>query len=276
MDFFSDLDITLWGNTPEQKSWHVARPPVYFGIQYNHSGTLRLIKNGREYQVDGPHVFITHPFTDFEYGVVKNSHRHNCFICAAGERIQRYIKSGLLELDHNPPLIPVSNPEKFLQTMLTIQQMAAKNIVLPPRAVWLYEDLLLQIHEFCQTRKKLPLNHEPNLSDLIKRINHDPQLKWNFSAEARRNGVTLPHFRRLFKELTKLPPSQYVIQCRLARAANLLITTDHFLSEIAEECGFENQFYFSKLFKHHYFVSPREYRRQYSGRVVNNQQSGSV
>lgn len=271
MDFFSDLDITLWGNTPRQSSWHVAKPPVYVGIQYNHAGTLRLIKNGKEYIVDGPHVFISHPFADFEYGVIsKKFTRHNCFICAAGERIKKYVNSGLLELNHNPPVIPVTNPEKFLQTMLTIQQMAEKNIVLPPRAVWLYEDLLLQIHEFCQTRKKLPLNHEPHLSDLISRINKNPQLEWNFTIEARRNGITLTHFRRLFKELTKLPPAQYVIQCRLVRAANMLTTSDKLLSEIAEECGFENQFYFSKLFKRHYFVSPREYRRQYSGRTENN------
>ena len=99
-------------------------------------------------------------------------------------------------------------------------------------------------------------------------INADPHLDWNFSAEARRNGVTLTHFRRLFKELTKLSPTHYVIQCRLVRAANLLITTDLLLVEIAVECGFENQFYFSKLFKRHYFISPREYRRQFSGRGV--------
>ena len=92
MDFFSDLDITLWGNTPRQSSWHVAKPPVYVGIQYNHAGTLRLIKNGKEYIVDGPHVFISHPFADFEYGVIsKKFTRHNCFICAAGERIKKYV-----------------------------------------------------------------------------------------------------------------------------------------------------------------------------------------
>ena len=266
MDFFSDLDITLWGNTLQQSAWHVAKPPVYFGIQYNHSGTLRLIKNGREYLVTGPHVFITHPFADFEYGVVSGGVRHNCFICAAGKRIEKYIQGGLLELDRNPPLIPVATPEKFLQTMLTIQQMAEKNLVLTPRTVWLYEDLLLQIHESGTARKKLPLNHESYLTGLVAMIDENPQLEWNFTAEACRNGVTLTHFRRLFKELTQLSPTQYVIQCRLARAANLLITTDFLLAEIAVECGFENQFYFSKLFKRHYFVSPREYRRQYSGR----------
>ena len=268
MDFYSDLEITLWGSNPQHRLWHVAKPPVYYGIQYHHAGTLRLIKNDKEYLVSGPHVFITHPFADFEYGVGGGEVRHISFICAAGKRVERYIQSGLLELDHSPPLIPVANPEKFLQTMLTIQQLAGQSVVLPPRAVWLYEDLLLQIHENCEMRKKLPVNHKKHLTTLVSRINQAPQQEWDFAAEARKNAVTLTHFRRLFKELTRLSPTQYVIQCRLSRAANLLITTDFLLAEIAESCGFENQFYFSKLFKRHYLVSPREYRRQYSGRSV--------
>ena len=49
---------------------------------------------------------------------------------------------------------------------------------------------------------------------------------------------------------------------RVDRAAELLTTTDLPLAIIAMECGFQDQSYFTKVFKRYRRVRPLEYRKQ--------------
>jgi transcriptional regulator GlxA family with amidase domain len=52
------------------------------------------------------------------------------------------------------------------------------------------------------------------------------------------------------------------MQKRLMHARQLLRTTDKAVSDIAIECGFENNSHFSRLFKENYSISPLQYRKQ--------------
>lgn len=73
--------------------------------------------------------------------------------------------------------------------------------------------------------------------------------------------VSVPHFIRKFKETYGNTPMQYRICCQLTQAQNLLLDTSLPLSVIAEECGFTDPFYFSRLFKRHIGVSPSHFRK---------------
>ena len=68
------------------------------------------------------------------------------------------------------------------------------------------------------------------------------------------------HFIRVFKELTGLPPGQYLLRRRLQRACELLWQTGLPISEIAREVGFADPLYFSKAFKKIYGISPTAMR----------------
>lgn len=67
---------------------------------------------------------------------------------------------------------------------------------------------------------------------------------------------------RCFKAIMGLSPISYLNSYRLQRAAHILINTEKSIQEIAEVCGFEDNSYFSKLFKKKYHVTPRDYRLQ--------------
>ena len=169
-----------------------------------------------------------------------------------------------MPLDTEPVIIQIANPEKFLQTMLSIMELS-RHPELPPRAILLYEDLLLQMYESRQTAKKLPPFQEDFLKKLIEEIRKHPELEWDFVEEAERCHVTLIHFRRLFQMIAGMAPLQFLIQIRLQHAANLLITTHEPVASIAEIVGIENPFYFSRLFKKKYATSPLEYRKMFRG-----------
>lgn len=67
-------------------------------------------------------------------------------------------------------------------------------------------------------------------------------------------------FTDRFLRHTGLTPKQYVIQLRLHHARNLLKTSDYTVSDIAENSGFKNVYYFSRLFKEKTGMTPKKYR----------------
>ena len=68
-------------------------------------------------------------------------------------------------------------------------------------------------------------------------------------------------FFKKVKGLTGYPPNEYLRIIRLKKAAELLLTTNLNVSEISYRVGINDQFYFSKSFKHQFGVSPTHYRK---------------
>ena len=57
--------------------------------------------------------------------------------------------------------------------------------------------------------------------------------------------------------------SQHLTELRITEAQSLLKSTNHSLETIAQMVGYNDYFYFSKVFKKHCSYSPKEYRRQF-------------
>ncbi|MFP8965017.1 helix-turn-helix domain-containing protein [Pokkaliibacter sp. CJK22405] len=77
---------------------------------------------------------------------------------------------------------------------------------------------------------------------------------------AEQAGLSDYHFARMFKQSQGLAPHQYVMATRLARAEQLLITTEQSLSDIALNCGFSSSSHFSNRFRQHFGTSPSQRR----------------
>lgn len=69
------------------------------------------------------------------------------------------------------------------------------------------------------------------------------------------------HFTLLFKKKFGIPPQQYLIEMRLDQAANLLQNEGYSPSLAAFSVGYADIYQFSKAFKKHFGVSPREYQK---------------
>lgn len=64
-----------------------------------------------------------------------------------------------------------------------------------------------------------------------------------------------------FKNETTLGVSAYIREIRLKKARELLKTTDLPVSRVAEEVGFYDYNYFSRIYKKQYGKSPKSYRK---------------
>lgn len=69
-------------------------------------------------------------------------------------------------------------------------------------------------------------------------------------------------FSRLFRRQMGVSPQQYLMSVRMAKAKELLRTTDCPVGEVARLTGYDNPLYFSRLFCKTWGCPPREYRRK--------------
>ncbi|GGB91677.1 MmsAB operon regulatory protein [Marinobacterium zhoushanense] len=73
------------------------------------------------------------------------------------------------------------------------------------------------------------------------------------------------HFVKRYKELTGTTPINHFIQLKIERACHLLDTTSNSINEIAFAVGYEDAYYFSRIFKKIMGVSPSQYRNLRTG-----------
>ncbi|MCK5845129.1 MAG: helix-turn-helix transcriptional regulator [Victivallales bacterium] len=265
MNYFDGLDFLGFGNVERHAACHTAQVfDGYYGIQYNHRGRLNFgVGGGSLASFDGAWAFITHPDEVFHYGPPFGEKRHHVYVCFKGPRVDEFIRRGLISVGKAPQLMKITRSDRFFATMLELHEQLRKTPAHRDRAVLLLEDLLLQIHEQPSGASVLSSHLKSALSRLVEEIEASPYLEWNFKKEASALGLSYSHFRRIFKSLFEIPPGRLVIDTRLRMAAERLLRGDEQISVVAESCGFEDVFYFSRIFKKYHHLSPLAYRREF-------------
>lgn len=75
--------------------------------------------------------------------------------------------------------------------------------------------------------------------------------------------VSYRHLARIFRQVTGVTIIEKLNDIRINQAKILLKSTDKTIKEIARQVGFENEFYFTKLFGKASFTSPSGFRKQF-------------
>jgi len=110
---------------------------------------------------------------------------------------------------------------------------------------------------------------DPNISDKIYKI--QPVLKYldknltrnvTIAKLAGMANMSQTRFYVTFKNIMCVPPYEYIIRQRLKKAQRMLCMPQLPISDISVECGYKDQFFFSKLFKKHIGITPSQYRQQ--------------
>jgi AraC-like DNA-binding protein len=76
---------------------------------------------------------------------------------------------------------------------------------------------------------------------------------------ARRLAVSEPYLREVFKSHTDRSPYQYYLHLKINKAKEYLVYHDSSIKEIAHRLSFEDQYYFSRLFKKKTGISPSQW-----------------
>ena len=92
-------------------------------------------------------------------------------------------------------------------------------------------------------------------------MREDVARPWTLEELAREANLSSPHFTALCRRQTGMPPLSLLIRLRLQRAMDLLQHGNHNVAEAARAVGYEDPFYFSRLFRKHIGVTPSSCRQ---------------
>lgn len=81
------------------------------------------------------------------------------------------------------------------------------------------------------------------------------------------SGLNTRTLNRRFQQATSSPPMEYVRKIRLDQGRDLLKNTNLSIVEIAQQVGYTDADYFSRLFKRYYQLTPSEFRRSVRGKL---------
>ncbi|KZZ82639.1 bifunctional transcriptional activator/DNA repair enzyme AdaA [Bacillus sp. SJS] len=107
--------------------------------------------------------------------------------------------------------------------------------------------------------------HGPDaeLAEKLKElIHHQYREALTLNTMALQLAISPYHLLRVFKRVTGLTPSKYLMNYRMSEAKKLLLADQKAIAEVAAETGFSNPPHFSSVFKKIAGCTPQEYREK--------------
>ena len=248
-----------FNHLPTYACWVDMVNSPFHALNYAHTGKLRWsMEDGAELELKAPVAWWTWPGTRFGYGAKPGEagwdHRYVAF---SGRWAADLRQLGWYPACGGQAFCPITSPQNFrrrLDSMLT--QLDARN--------WgpAWQELLGLLLTVREERAQVlpPLPHAGVIREVMAAMRANPALEWSDATEARRCGLSLPHFRRLFKTAAGTSFWRFCLEERLAMAASLLRRTVRPVKEVAEQCGLPDLAHFSKTFRAHHGIPPAEYR----------------
>ncbi len=265
MDYYKELNFLFGVANNTSHTGHInLKGRNYYCLQYNHGGIINVtVDEGEPVEITGPSLLITYPGRDFIFGSgIGSSWLHNA-MGFTGNKVQEYIHSGLLPIEHNPPLFPVKDSVSFFTLFQRCCFYISQGERFHHRAAYAFEGLLLQLYE------EINYKHSSGglsrqIHELSQQIIQFPDKIWDFTVEAENMNISYAHFRRLFKQVTGSSPQKYLQQGKLSHAAELLLTTDMPIKEVAYATGIEDIHYFTRIFSLRYDIPPGKFREEHN------------
>ena len=120
----------------------------------------------------------------------------------------------------------------------------------------LRELLILVSIDFVQTTKS-----NNTLEKILVYIHANFSRDLTLSSISHEFFISKSYISRLFRNFLNTTLSHYINRIRLGNACELLLNSNMPISEVAEKSGYSDQYYFSKVFRKFFSISPSAFRK---------------
>lgn len=98
------------------------------------------------------------------------------------------------------------------------------------------------------------------IKDILKYINENITSDFSVQALAKKYYLNPNYMCQLFKKEVGESFIEYISRRRIEYACRLLLETELTINQIGEKCGYNDYFYFTKIFKRHINMTPTQFR----------------
>ena len=248
---------------------HRPRGRLDFQLLYIASGKAQFYFQGVERMVPAGHMVIYRPKEEQKYRYYGADQTEVYWVHFTGNNVRNIMRQyGIADTEQVICTGTSLEYKRIFTQMIQEMQMRREN----------YEELLVLLLRqlFILTARQLrerPKGKngflEKEIQFAIRHFQENYHTMLSIDAYAASRGMSTSWFIRGFRELTGVTPMRYILALRITNAQSLLENTDYPISEISRIVGYDDQLYFSRLFKKQNGVSPTEFRRQ-SRRVSEN------
>lgn len=123
------------------------------------------------------------------------------------------------------------------------------------------KDLYSIVYEIKNEQQYLPSSHYAIIQPAVDYIcAHYTEKQILISTLATLCKVSESYFHRIFFKAYGKTPLQFINDLKLSYAKELLVSEIYSVKQVSELSGFDNEYYFSRFFKHHTGISPSKFK----------------
>ena len=109
---------------------------------------------------------------------------------------------------------------------------------------------------------------DPEVGKVLALMHSNPAAPWTIADLAREVGVSRSVLAERFRQFLGEPPVSYLTGWHLQMGAQMLNATNHSVSQIAAEVGYESEQAFNRAFKRKFGTPPARYRNEVKSAVA--------
>ena len=157
----------------------------------------------------------------------------------------------------SPGIFPVALTDQMKSALDQLKEASAAQ-PFPWVTAGLVSEALGQLDPEVWTARRVDSRVERAMDFMYANLNR----KLSSEDVARAAGLSVRNLNHLFHQQVQMPPMRVLLDYRLDQACRLLRHSEESIEQIAEDCGFANRYYFSRLLKQHRGASPAAYRKR--------------
>ncbi|MGH8024419.1 MAG: AraC family transcriptional regulator [Limisphaerales bacterium] len=240
--------------------WRHGRILEGFALLYISSGGgLLESKPNVSASIEAGHAFLLFPGVWHRYAPHAQSGWHEHWIGFDGEMARRWLRHRFFAPRN--PVVKIGAEDTVLATFSRVMQaIRANRPALQQILAGATSNLMGLFYSAQQAQSVVDVQNANVIERAITRIQDEFDRTLDMKTLAQELGVSYSWFRHTFTGHTGLSPHQYLLELRLVRARSLLSETELPVKEIALQTGFEDELYFSRLFRQKLNLTPSQWR----------------
>lgn len=261
MGYFDDIRFINAAVHPRCTAVVDSRFKGTYSVEFMLDGRLAYgVDRGPQLILDQPVAFWHHPRHSYQYGAVDPRGWDHHWVQLGGPRARRLVEEALMPLSRDG-YVRIPAPHLLAQEFRDLVDLLnAHDPRRQPEAVARLERIVALIAEW-GAAPPTGIRRHPGIEALASELRDDPSPGHDFEAHARRLHMSYSHFRRIFCRQIGQAPTEFLLSCRMHKAARALQAPAAQVKAVAASLGYDDPAQFSKLFKKKVGVAPAHYQR---------------